>query len=820
MKKITLLLSFFLFVALGLSAQTLTEDFEGTYNNLTGSYATSSFTNPTSNIEWSYAESRDEGSYAINNSKGLMLRRPSDSYLEATFPNGVGTFTFDYRKAFTGAAGRKLELLVNGTSTVVTPEFGAGSGEDATVHPFTYDVNVSGSVTIKIKPEGTTSSNRQITIDNITWTEYAGTTDPTITVTSPEAGDSWEHGSNHNITWTYANIASTATVNINLYKNDVLTESLATGVTINAGSWTWNNISSSILAGSDYTIKIEEATSPATGTSGVFSITAPIPVVNITAPIGGANWLQGTTETITWTYANIADNTLIDVHYTTDATNAQPQDWQTVATGIEISSGSGQPLSGSVQWNIPANLLASNDCQIRITPTGIDPFYSGKFNLIGVSNIAALRAGTLNSTYKLTGEAVVTYMPGQRNQKYVQDATGTQIAGILIDDPSGVITATYNVGDGITGLTGTLSNYFGTLQFTPVADPGAPSSTGNVITPEVVTIAQLADPNNFGAYQSKLIKLENVSFQTTGNFVKNTVYDISDNNTPPGTFGFRTSFSNANYIGTAIPTATMDMVAIPTTRDYTNNYVTSRSTDDFIITSTYFTVTAPAAGDSWQQGTTHAITWDYANIAATSVDILLYKGGVYSKDLKLNEPIGNKSWNWNIPADQTIGNDYTVVIAAGGTTEYSSGQFSIIAPIPVPKIFISEYIEGSSQNKAIEIYNGTGGTIDLSKLTIKQYNSGQQGQVYTLNNLTGNLTAGDVYTICHSSANEYIKSYSDHENGSVMSFNGDDALVIIYDGVVCDVFGDTTTKPPTSGPWTVGDGTTENNTLLYCVNLI
>ncbi len=305
MKKITLLLSFFLFVALGLSAQaTYTEEF--TTANIGASYVNGTYTG-VNDIEWTYVHARDEGDYAIEGG-GVMLRRVDESSsLSATFTNGISEFSFQYRKAYTAAKTRtyKVDVTNNGvTTTYDIPDFGGGSGAQTNVETFSKTaLNLTGEVTIKIYASGS-KGNQQATFDNFSWTEYAGTTDPTITVTSPEAGDSWEHGSNHNITWTYANIASTATVNINLYKNDVLTESLATGVTINDGSWTWNNISSSIVAGSDYKIKIEEATSPATGTSGVFSITAPIPTITVSAPAAGAYFGSGSQEVIEFTTAN------------------------------------------------------------------------------------------------------------------------------------------------------------------------------------------------------------------------------------------------------------------------------------------------------------------------------------------------------------------------------------------------------------------------------------------------------------------------------------------------------------------------------------
>ena len=164
-----------------------------------------------------------------------------------------------------------------------------------------------------------------------------------------------------------------------------------------------------------------------------------------------------------------------------------------------------------------------------------------------VATIAELRAQTQGGIYTLTGEAFVTYARTPRNQKYIQDAT----AGILIDDNPGVITTTYVIGDGMTGVTGTLSSFNDVLQFLPAADPGAPSSTGNVTVPQTITLADLNA--NQSEYESELILLEGISFNDAGSdFAYNQSYGVTQG-AEPGTF--RTQFAESDYIGTAIPAA-------------------------------------------------------------------------------------------------------------------------------------------------------------------------------------------------------------------------------------------------------------------------
>ena len=93
-------------------------------------------------------------------------------------------------------------------------------------------------------------------------------------------------------------------------------------------------------------------------------------------------------------------------------------------------------------------------------------------------------------------------------------------------------------------------------------------------------------------------------------------------------------------------------------------------------------------------------------------------------------------------------------------------------------LFISEYIEGSSNNKAIEIYNGTGAAVDLlaAGYNVQMYFNGSASAGLTIN-LTGVVANGDVFVLAQSSASAIILAQADQTNGAGW-FNGDDAVVL------------------------------------------
>lgn len=116
-------------------------------------------------------------------------------------------------------------------------------------------------------------------------------------------------------------------------------------------------------------------------------------------------------------------------------------------------------------------------------------------------------------------------------------------------------------------------------------------------------------------------------------------------------------------------------------------------------------------------------------------------------------------------------------------------------------LFFSEYVEGSSFNKALEIYNGTNSTIDLDAegYTLELYSNGSSTVSQSLA-LTGAIAAGDVFVLANPSADSSILAEADVQNGSVINFNGDDTLVLRKGGVIVDSFGQIGVDPGSSWP--------------------
>ncbi|MBE3554941.1 MAG: lamin tail domain-containing protein, partial [Thermicanus sp.] len=125
-------------------------------------------------------------------------------------------------------------------------------------------------------------------------------------------------------------------------------------------------------------------------------------------------------------------------------------------------------------------------------------------------------------------------------------------------------------------------------------------------------------------------------------------------------------------------------------------------------------------------------------------------------------------------------------------------------------LFISEYVEGSSSNKAIEIFNGTDHAVDLSEYSLELYPNGDTAPNTTVT-LSGTLASGETYVIVNASAVQALKDKADLTH-SITNFNGNDALVLKHNGTVIDSFGKVGEDPGTS--WGSGNITTADHTLV------
>lgn len=199
---------------------------------------------------------------------------------------------------------------------------------------------------------------------------------------------------------------------------------------------------------------------------------------------------------------------------------------------------------------------------------------------------------------------------------------------------------------------------------------------------------------------------------------------------------------------------------------------------------------------------TELLTWTAVNNAT---DYRVYVGtevytvvGATQLNLKPLSLDGNKNYE-------------VAVVAIGDGDTYSDSNMSTKSTyqrIRFVDLIISEYIEGAPGNrKAIEIYNGTGNTVNLSIYRLKV---GANGVLFNTSATNGygfaniDLLHGDSFVAYYddSTLNDKLGPYGDVES-TLINFNGDDAVGLFKNNILIDVFGTEGFDPGTG--WTIDD---------------
>lgn len=289
-------------------------------------------------------------------------------------------------------------------------------------------------------------------------------------------------------------------------------------------------------------------------------------------------------------------------------------------------------------------------------------------------------------------------------------------------------------------------------------------------------------------------------------------FNVSDFNTPPWAMG--STLENSVFIcglrgGNAQPTASatgINFTAVTET-GFTVNWISPVSGGGanrlVVVRPTAATVEHPSDGNDFYVPST-----DFSNPnpfdGMTGTDnVVVYRGSGNSVTISGLSP--------NTSYTASIYEFNGVTFCADFLTPGHSGAQTTLAPlIPCAELFISEYVEGSSNNKYIEIYNPTSSAVDLGagNYSLRLYANGASTPTSDVA-LTGSLPAFGTVVYRNSLATIYGGTTIVN---AALNFNGDDAIALAKNGVNIDIFGRIGDDPGTA--WTLGGNTTVDRTLV------
>ncbi len=126
------------------------------------------------------------------------------------------------------------------------------------------------------------------------------------------------------------------------------------------------------------------------------------------------------------------------------------------------------------------------------------------------------------------------------------------------------------------------------------------------------------------------------------------------------------------------------------------------------------------------------------------------------------------------------------------------------------QLFFSEYVEGSSFNKCLEIFNPAEETVFLDSLIVQFFINGSEEAGNTIT-LSGTIEGRTVYVLCDDGADEQLVEIADLLFSGI-AFNGDDAILLLHGQDTLDVIGRIGEDP--GSQWGSGLTSTANNTLI------
>lgn len=144
--------------------------------------------------------------------------------------------------------------------------------------------------------------------------------------------------------------------------------------------------------------------------------------------------------------------------------------------------------------------------------------------------------------------------------------------------------------------------------------------------------------------------------------------------------------------------------------------------------------------------------------------------------------------DWNLSRGKTVDNSKDVALPPGS-------------------LLISKYIEGTGNNKAIEIFNGTDASVDLSQYNLAQYDNGTNTPSSVIN-LAGTLAPGACFVVTRPVHNAnyppdpalLAAADASGMTSKLLTFNGDDVIVLRKGTTVLDRVGQVSSSA-TSAFW-------------------
>jgi hypothetical protein len=307
----------------------------------------------------------------------------------------------------------------------------------------------------------------------------------------------------------------------------------------------------------------------------------------ITAQADGMNWLPSNTATASYTVTAPAPPAPVETPVISPNSGFSYDPVQVTITcptqgaSIYYTTNGTEPTTASTLYTAPFTLSANATVKAKAFLAGHDAsgVASATYTFpVNVATIAAFKdanTATNNTVYRITGDVTFVYENGANF--YIQDATG----GLLVYDNLDSISRTYTEGDVISGgICGTYTLYNGLVEMKPTRDIAASTSNTGAVAPVIADVAAIA--SQYDNFESRLVKLQQVTFTEGGTFTNGTPSNMTVEQNG-STMVVRSVFKNLDM---TVPAGQVADVTGFVLRYNSNFQIAPRGNSDIVFAST------------------------------------------------------------------------------------------------------------------------------------------------------------------------------------------------------------------------------------------
>lgn len=507
------------------------------------------------------------------------------------------------------------------------------------------------------------------------------TTEATITVLTPNGGETWIAGLADTLRW-----------------NSIGVENVKIEYTINGGA-TWNVITNSIQSTGSYIwlnipdvknslqcrIKISDAVygAPSDISNDNFAIMNPgAQQIKVTSPNGGEIWPLGSSQNITWDAGGIAN---VKIEYTIN----NGISWNPITAST--------PSTGYYTWTQVPNTPATN-CKIKISDAldGSPSDESDQFFSIGAGPSLKVLTPNGNDTW-ISGSSKEIKWSSENveNVKIEYTTNGGGSWTTIVSSTSSIGTYTWNnIPDANNSLQCKIK-----ISDAVFGTPSDISDDNFAIMNAGAQQIKITSPN--GGEKWSLGSSQNITWDAGG--IANVKIEYTINNGNSWNTLIASTPSNGFYTWSQIPNtlSTNCKVRISDAQDGSP----FDDSDQFfsIVPAPDIKVVSPNGGETVQSGTNYEIRWTSENVENVKIEYTINGGAVWNTIISTTPSFGSYVWT-NVPSTNSLQCRIRVSDAHNGTPFDISDQNFQITNLVVQSIKIispnggEDWEAGTKQN--------------------------------------------------------------------------------------------------------------------------